>query len=76
MLTVPGMPPAECVLLPEAGGLLSDGAVAVNPAALKEAMLHHAVAKQKEKNCQEECKQPLFHSERGWLWFGRLGRVL
>jgi hypothetical protein len=36
---------------PEAPGLLSDGAVPVEPAALKEAVPHHALAKQKKEDC-------------------------
>jgi hypothetical protein len=35
---------------------LSDGAVPVNPAALKEAVTHHAFAKQKKDDCQEDYK--------------------
>jgi hypothetical protein len=47
--------------------LLSDGAVPVKPAAFKEAVMHHALAKQKKEDCQEECEQELSNSERGWL---------
>jgi hypothetical protein len=48
--------------------LLSDGAVPVNPAAPKEAVLHHALAKQKKNNHQDNHKHELSHSERGWFW--------
>ena len=50
--------------------LLSDGAVPVFPAALKEAMMHHALAKQNKDDYQDDCKQELSHSERGWLSSG------
>jgi hypothetical protein len=57
--------------------LLSDRAVAVNPAALKEAVTHHAVAEQKKEDCQEDYKQEVSSPERGWLWLlsWRLGRI-
>jgi hypothetical protein len=42
---------------------LPDGAVPVNPAALKEAVTHHAVAKQKEQDRQQNYKDELFSSE-------------
>jgi hypothetical protein len=32
----------------------------VNPAALKEAVTHHAVAEHKEEDCQEEYEQEMF----------------
>jgi hypothetical protein len=47
--------------------LLSDGAIPVKPAALKEAVPHHAVAKQKKDDCQEDYKQEVSSSEGGWL---------
>ena len=47
--------------------LLSDGAVPVVPAALKEAVTHHALAKQKKDDRQDDYKQELSNSERGWL---------
>ena len=37
------------------------------PAALKEAMTHHALAKQKKDDCQDDYKQELSNSEGGWL---------
>jgi hypothetical protein len=46
---------------------LSDGAVPVFPATLKEAVTHHALAKQKKNDHQEHYKQELSNSERGWL---------
>jgi hypothetical protein len=38
---------------------LSDGAVPVKPAAFKEAVMHHALAKQKKDDRQEDYKQEL-----------------
>jgi hypothetical protein len=35
---------------------LSDGAVPVDPAALKEAVAHHAMGKQKKDDCQDDYK--------------------
>jgi len=46
--------------------LLSDGAVPVDPAAFMEAVTHHALAKQKKDDCQDDHKQELSNSERGW----------
>jgi hypothetical protein len=43
---------------------LSDGTVPVKPAAFKEAMTHHALAKQKKDDCQDDYKQQLSNSER------------
>jgi hypothetical protein len=39
----------------------------VKPTALKEAVTHHAVAKQKKEDRQEEYEQELSSSERGWF---------
>jgi hypothetical protein len=36
--------------------LLSDGAVPVKPAAFKEAVTDHALAKQQKDDCQDDCK--------------------
>jgi len=47
--------------------LLSYGAVAVFPAALKEAVTHHALAEQKEDDRQDSYKQQVCNSDRGWL---------
>ncbi len=55
--------------------LLPDGAVSVKPAALKEAVTHHAVAKEKKDDCQEDYKQEVSHSERGWLSSCRARRI-
>jgi hypothetical protein len=55
--------------------LLSDGAVPVKPPALKEAVTHHALAKQKKDDCQEDYKEELPNSERGRLWFFRVRRI-
>jgi hypothetical protein len=54
---------------------LSDGAVPVKPAAFKEAVMHHALAKQKKDDCQEDYKQELSNSERGWLSSCRARRI-
>jgi hypothetical protein len=43
--------------------LLSDGAVPVFPATFKEAMMHHALAKQKKDDCQDNYKHELSNSE-------------
>jgi hypothetical protein len=47
--------------------LLSDGAVPVDALASKEAMTHHVLAKQKKDDRQDDYKQELSNSERGWL---------
>jgi len=39
----------------------------VDPLALKEAVTHHALAKQKEDDRQDDDKQELSNSEREWL---------
>jgi hypothetical protein len=46
---------------------LSDGAVPVFTAALKEAVTHHALAKQEKNNRQDSYKEKLPDSERGRL---------
>ncbi len=55
--------------------LLSRGAVPVDPPALMEAVTHHALAKQKKNDCQDDYKQELSHSERGRLSSGRGRRI-
>jgi|ERR1700691_4057755 hypothetical protein len=55
--------------------LLSDRAVLAFPAALKEAMAHHALSKQKKDDHQDSYKQELPNSEKGWLSSGR-GRLI
>jgi hypothetical protein len=55
--------------------LLSGGAVPVDPAAFMEAVTHHALAKQKKDDCQDDYKQELSNSERGWFSSGR-GRCI
>ncbi len=57
--------------------LLSDGAIPVSPAALKEAVTHHALTQKKKDDCQNEYKQELSSSERGWLsfWRSRIHRI-
>jgi|HubBroStandDraft_1064217.scaffolds.fasta_scaffold00959_5 hypothetical protein len=55
--------------------LLADGAVPVHPLALKEAVTHHGLAKQKKDDCQEDYKQELSSSERGWLSSSRVRRI-
>jgi hypothetical protein len=54
---------------------LSDGAVPVKPFAFKEAVMHHASAKQKKDDRQEDYKQELFNSERGRLSSGKARRI-
>jgi hypothetical protein len=49
--------------LAELIALLSDGAVPVDPAALKETVMHHSLAKQKKDDCQDNRKQEPFQSE-------------
>jgi hypothetical protein len=46
---------------------LSDGAVPVFAAALKEAVTHHALAEQEKDNRQDSYKEKLPDSEIGWL---------
>ena len=55
--------------------LLSNGAVPVKPAALKEAVTHHAVAQPKKQDRKQEYKQELSGSERGWLSSSRVRRI-
>jgi hypothetical protein len=55
--------------------LLPDGAVPVKPAALKEAVTHHALAKQKKDDYQEDYKQEVSNSKRGRLWLFRVCRI-
>jgi hypothetical protein len=43
--------------------LLSQGAVPVNPSALKESVTHHAVAEQKKDDCQKDYEQEVSASE-------------
>jgi hypothetical protein len=47
----------------------------VFPATLEEAMTHHALAKQKKDDCQDDYKHGLSNSERGWLSFCRVLRI-
>jgi hypothetical protein len=47
------------------------GAVPVVPATFMEVVMHHALAKQKKDDCQDNHKQELSPSERGWLSSGR-----
>ena len=60
--------PAICLLL-------SDGAVPVSSAALEEAVSHHTMAKHKKDDCQEDYKQELSNSKRGWLSSCRACRI-
>lgn len=55
--------------------LLSDGAVSVDPLARMEVVTLHTLAKQKKEDCQDDCKQELTKSERGWLSSCRSPRV-
>jgi hypothetical protein len=54
---------------------LAEGAVSVNPATLKEAMTHQAVAEQKKDDGQENYKEEFSSSERGRLLFFRAVRT-
>jgi hypothetical protein len=56
--------------------LLSERSVPVNPAALKKSVTHHAVAEQKKDDGQDNYKQKLSSSERGWLQFLAVRRIL
>jgi hypothetical protein len=47
----------------------------VDPAAFMEAVMHHALAKQKKDDCQDDYKQELSNSERGRLSSGRGRRI-
>jgi hypothetical protein len=47
--------------------LSSDGTVSVEPTAFEEAVTHHALAKQKKDDRQDDPNQELSNSERGWL---------
>ncbi len=47
--------------------LLPESAVPVNPAASKEVVTHHALAKQKKDDCQDDYKHETSNSEPGWL---------
>jgi hypothetical protein len=58
----------QCLLLPY-------GAVPVVPAAFMEVVTQHALAKQKKDDCQDDYKQELSNSERGWLSSGRGRRI-
>ena len=55
--------------------LWPDGAVPVGPAASKEAVTHHALAKQKNDDCQNDYKHDTSNSEPGWLSFCRGRRI-
>ena len=55
--------------------LLSFGAVPVDPAAFMETVTHHALAKQKEDDRQDDHNEELSNSERGWLRFWRACRI-
>jgi len=53
--------------IPKSKLLLAYGAVPVHPLALMKIVMHHALAKQKKDDCQEDCKQQFSCSERWWL---------
>jgi hypothetical protein len=55
--------------------LLPDGAITVNPAASKKAVMHHAVTQQKEEDCQECYEQELSSSKRRWFRTFRARRI-
>jgi hypothetical protein len=54
---------------------LSEGAVPVDPAAFKEAVMHHAMDKEKKDDCQKDYEQELSNPERGWLFSFRGRRI-
>ena len=39
----------------------------MRPTALEEAVMYHALAKEEKDDGQEDCKQELSNSKRGWL---------
>jgi hypothetical protein len=47
----------------------------VHPFALKEAVTQHGLAKQKKDDWQQDYKQEMSNSERGWLSSGRVRRI-
>jgi len=47
----------------------------VDPAASKEAVMHHAMDKEKKNDCQDDYKQELSDSERGWFFSFRVRRI-
>ncbi|MGB6801139.1 MAG: hypothetical protein WBE31_02650, partial [Candidatus Sulfotelmatobacter sp.] len=55
--------------------LLAERAVPVEPAALKKAVTHHAVAEQKKDDSQDNYKKELSSSERGRLSSSRVRRI-
>ncbi len=55
--------------------LLSEGAVPVKPAALKESVTHHAVTEQKKEDCQKDYEQEVSTSEGWWLRSFRVRRI-
>jgi hypothetical protein len=54
---------------------LAEGAVPVNPAALKKAVTHHAVAEHKKDDGKENHKKEFSGPKRGRPWFFRVGRI-
>jgi len=54
---------------------LSEGAVPVDPAASKEAVMHHAIDKEKKDDCQDDYEQELSNPERGWFFSFRVRRM-
>jgi hypothetical protein len=54
---------------------LDDCAVPVDPAAFKEAVMHHAIDKEKKDDRQKDYKQELSNPERGWLFSFRGRRI-
>ena len=47
----------------------------MDPAASKEAVMHHAMDKEKKNDCQDDYKQELSDSERGWFFSFRVRRI-
>jgi hypothetical protein len=47
----------------------------MDPAASTEAMMHHALGKQKKDDCQDDYKQERSNSEPGQLWSCRGRRI-
>ena len=40
----------------------------MDPAASKEAVMHHAIDKERKNDCQDDYEQELSNPERGWLF--------
>jgi hypothetical protein len=47
----------------------------MDPAASKEAVMHHAIDKERKNDCQDDYEQELSNPERGWLFSFRVRRI-